>query len=181
MRRVLPVSLFALAATAAGFMLAMQPESRPADTKPASQPAGQPGERGPGRARGTGTDFADVEQAMKALNAGMRALKNSLDDASKKTDNLTTVTRMQHAAVFSKNRKPDHLKGGDASLDAYRKTLIDLTRALLDLETQILEGKAADAKATLAKLSEMQDKGHEQFIDEGGDQKPAEPKKEDKK
>jgi soluble cytochrome b562 len=179
MRRVLTASLLASAAlVGTGFMMALQPENRPAAPR-----EGQPAERGPGRGgpRGTGTDFADVEQAMKALNGGMRALKNSIDDASKKADNLTTVTRMQHAAVYSKNRKPDHLKGGDASLDAYRKTLIDLTRALLDLEAQILEGKTADAKATLAKLSEMQDKGHEKFIDEGGDQKPAEPKKDDKK
>jgi soluble cytochrome b562 len=174
MRRAFPVSLFALAATAAGFMLAFQPESRSADAKP----SGQPAERGTARPRATGTDFADVEQAMKAMNNGYRALKGTVEDASKKADNLTIVTRMQHAAVYAKAHKPHHLKGGDAALDDYRKALIDLTRILLDLESQILEGKTADAKATLTKFHDMEDKGHEKFMEEHDhDDKKPEPKK----
>lgn len=130
-----------------------------------TQPGG--GQRGPGGRGGNAAgEFANVEQAMKAMNGAMRQLKDAVGDASKKDANLTAIGRAQVAAVYCKNNKPVHLKGGDASVEAYRKTMIDFMRSLLDLESQVLDGKTEEAKATFAKIGEMKDAGHDKYLEE---------------
>lgn len=140
--------------------------------QPAGQPAGQPGGGQPGGPGGRGGrgggEFTNVEQAMKSMGGAMRQLKDSIGDASKKDANLTAIARIQTAAVYAKNNKPVHLKGGDASVEGYRKTMIEFMRSLLDLESQVLEGKTKEAEATYAKIGEMKDLGHDKFIQEEG-------------
>ena len=184
---------FAALSSGAVFMMAAQPGDRPAERpapregQPAGQPGGgqpggQPGERGPGRGPrgGGGGEFTSVEQAMKAINGGYRELKKTVEDASKKTGNLALVAQMQRGALYSKNNVPGHLKGGEKSLEAYRKAQITLMRMLLDLEVQIMDGKTADAAKSVTALHDFEEEQHAKFIEEQQDQKPA-PKPEEKK
>lgn len=190
-------AVLGLATLSAGslFMMAAQPGDRPADRpppregQPGGQPRegqpGQPGERGPGRGGprgGGGSDFANVEQAMKAINSGYRELKRNVADTAKKTANLASVAQMQRGALYSKNNVPGHLKGGEKSIEDYRRAQISLMRMLLDLETQILDGKTDDANKSLETIHDFEESQHAKFIEEAkpaGD-KPA-PKPEEKK
>lgn len=163
--------VFGLAVLSAGGVLMMAAQQ---GNQPGGQPGGPPAERQPGRGgeRGRGGgEFASVESAMKAMNGGMRQIKDTIGDASKKDQNLVAIGRIQLAAVYSKNNKPVHLKGGEAALEGYRKTLIELTRTLLDLESQVIAGEGEKAKETYKKLGQMQDEGHDKYID---DTPPAE-------
>lgn len=151
-------------------MMAAQPADKPAPRE--GQPGGQPGERPAGRGpRGGAGEFTSVEQAMKAINNGERELKKTVGDASKKTANLAHVAQMQRGALYSKNNVPGHLKGGEASLEAYRKAQITLMRMLLDLEVHIIDGKTADATKSVEALHAFEEEQHAKFIDEGKDDK----------
>jgi hypothetical protein len=177
-------AVLGLAALSTGslFMMAAQPADKPAERpapregQPAGQPGGgQPGERGPGRGGprggGGGAEFANVEQAMKAINGGYRELKRNVADTTKKTSNLAAVAQMQRGSLFSKNNTPNHLKGGEKSLEDYRRAQISLMRMLLDLETQILDGKTDDATKSLEAIHDFEESQHAKFIEEN---KPAE-------
>lgn len=178
--------VLALAVLSAGgvLMMAAQPGTgggggQPREGQPGGREGGQPG-GGRGGPRG-GADMG-VEQGMKMMNGGLKRLKDTIGDASKKAENLETIGQIQRGALASKNGKPGHLKGGEASLEAYRKTQIDLFRTLLDLESQVINGETDKAKATYAKLGEMKDAGHDKFMEEeneGG--KPPAPKKDEPK
>ncbi len=178
---------FAALSSGALFMMAAQPADTPAPRE--GQPAGQPGERAPGRGPrgGGGGEFTSVEQAMKAINGGHRELTKSVSDTTKKTANLALVAQMQRGALYSKNNVPGHLKGGEKSLEDYRRAQITLMRMLLDLETQVLDGKTADAAKSLVALHDYEEAQHAKFLDEGKSDKPApasapaQPKKDEKK
>lgn len=153
--------------TAGGvLMMAAQPGggAPPArEGQPGGREGGQPGGgRGP---RMGGADMG-VEQGMKMMNGGLKRLKDSIGDASKKAENLETIGQIQRGALASKNGKPQHLKGGEAALEGYRKAQIELFRTLLDLESQVIAGETDKAKATFAKLAEAKDAGHEKYMEE---------------
>lgn len=181
--------VLALAVLSAGgvLMMAAQPGTGGAPARE-GQPGGggggreggQPGGPG-GRGRMGGADMG-VEQGMKMMNGGVKRLKESIGDAGKKAENLEIIGQIQRGALASKNGKPGHLKGGDASLEAYRKAQIELFRTLLDLESQVINGETDKAKATYAKLAEAKEAGHDKFMEEekeGG--KPPAPKRDEPK
>jgi hypothetical protein len=139
------------------------------------QGGGAGGQRG-GQAGGP----VNVEGAMKQMNGAYKALKASAMDASTRAADLEAVQRLQMGVVGA--------KAGAASLrmsaaakakfgedkaafeTAYRRMMLDGAKVALELEYAILDGKAAEAKALVTKLHDMEEKGHELFqADEGGE------------
>ena len=146
------------------------------DSKPAGQPTqaqpgqpegrqpGQPGERrgqpgGPGGARMGGPQNA--EGAMKGMNRALRNLGRALDGTGTADDALKAVAEAQASCALCRTFKPEHAKGDAGKIADYRKRLIGVSHALLDMEEQIMAGKTADAKAGLEKLKKMSEEGHE--------------------
>ncbi len=150
-----------------------QPASDPAAPKPGQPAPAQPGEerreRGPGREGQAERrpDFPNVEAAMKSMRGGMRALRDIVDKPEKKDEALAAVGVMERACVAAKGMKPQELKPG-ASLDDYRRGQIKLMGMFLELETQIIDGKGDQAKATLQAIAKYRDDSHEKF---GGEEK----------
>lgn len=190
-RRTQPSRVRGLVAVGTAFVLlagsamviaqpASQPAGQPAGEAPAQpeqrqpRPQGQPGERpqrgpggregGPGGPGGGGAarDFNSVESGMKGLRQGMRQIRELVADPAKKEEALQMIGLMQRAAVAAKNSKPEHMKEG-ASPDDYRREMIKLVTMLLELETNVLDGKTEEANALIGKLGEFRDSSHEKF------------------
>lgn len=159
------------------------------DSKPAGQPTqaqpgqpegrqpGQPGERrgpgGPGGARMGGPQNA--EGAMKGMNRALRNLGRALEGTGTAEDALKAVAEAQASCAQCRMFQPEHAKGDAGKIADYRKRLIAVSHALLDMEEQIMAGKTADAKAGMEKLKKMSEEGHEALgvKDEDEKQEPA--------
>ena len=139
-----------------------QPGGGGGDDRP--QRGQQPGGPGGGRA-------ASVEGAMRQMNRAYRALKAQIGDASKTDENLRLAGQMQMAAALAKNANlsEDALKNfktdaeKTAAREKFRRTLIQAMRLMLDMEEQIMAGDTASAKATLEKVHDLEEEGHEMF------------------
>lgn len=140
-------------------------QAQPAAKQPEGErPAGPRGPAGEGREGRT----PSLGSSMKAMYRAFSALSTQVGDASKKEENLALVGEIQRACINAKANKPGGKVYKNAKTDAekatltlqFRTHLITLAHALLELETQILEGKTDDAKATLGKLGKLQEEGH---------------------
>lgn len=188
MTRVMAVSVMGVMVLAGGQAWA-QPEGAP----PAKQPEGEQPRRGRGPEGREGRP-ASVEGSMKAMNRALKALKDQVGDASKKEQNLSLVSTLQVACVTARGGKPGGPKmkaakteeAREALLTEYRKHLIGVGHALLELETQILEGKTDAAKASIEKIEKLRDEGHDLLgLNEGDEkgekaEKPEKPEKPEK-
>ncbi|MBL8760596.1 MAG: hypothetical protein JNL50_04770 [Phycisphaerae bacterium] len=158
--------------------LAAQQDSKPAQNPGQAQPTqgqpgqpegrqpGQPGERrgqpgGPGGPRAGGPQNA--EGAMKGMNRAIRNLNRALDGTGTAEDALKTIAEAQAACAQCRMFKPEHANDDAGKVADYRKRLIGVSRALLDIEEQLLAGKNAEAKAALEKIKSMQEDAHKAF------------------
>lgn len=183
-RRFAPALLLALLAVAgaaipavsaqpgAGQPSGQQPQG-PGGRRPGGAGGGQPGQQpgGPGRA-------ANIEGSMRAMNRALRELKTTVADASKRDQSLMSVYAMQAACASAKRAKPEHVEGDPAKVqEEFRRAAFQLGKVLIDLEEQVLDGKADDAKVTIAKIEALRDEQHKKFgvkdeEEEGGEGRP---------
>lgn len=167
-------AIFALVGLAGAAMLLAgnapaQPASDPAKVPTAAPQPVDGGTRQPGR--GPGGPGADrggsLEGAMKQLGGALKALKETLDKGDQKEQSLIHVGTMQRACLTAKSIASPTLKGDpkDAAktLVEYRRAQIKLMGMLLELETQILDGKTDAAKESVKKLGEYRESSHETF------------------
>lgn len=148
-----------------------------------SQPAGgPPGGEQPRRQRGPGGDGregrgASVEASMKGMSRAFRVLKTQIGDASKKEENLALIGEMERACVAAKSGRPGGamMKAAKseaekaAVLTTFRTHLIAIAHAMLDLETQVMEGKTQEAVASVEKIQKLRVEGHHEMKEEGAD------------
>lgn len=138
-----------------------------------SQPvAEQPAEKAPPlvvRERERGRDqLMSVGASMKLIGGSYEKLREQIGDAAKRDENLRLINDMQRGAVTAKGQAvpADVLKhaADDAAktnvAENYRKDLIALTRKLLDVETEIAEGKLEEARAHLEEAVKLGDVAH---------------------
>lgn len=177
MKTRLTLSLLAASLAIGASALALQPAGdqpgggrQPGQGQPGG--GGQPGRGGQpgGGGRGQGQP-GRIDGAMKQMNGAMKDLKENLSKADKKDDNLNSITQMQRAAVNAKNARPTNLKGTDLpkAQEAFRRSMIQLMGMLLELETQVMDGKTDQAQATFKKIEAFEEKSHEQFVKEEED------------
>ncbi|MGH7133313.1 MAG: cytochrome b562 [Phycisphaerales bacterium] len=175
MKTRLTLSLLAASLAIGTSALALQPAGdQPAGGRQPGQGqpggGGQPGRGGqPGGGRGQGQP-GRIDQSMKQMNGALKELKDNISKADKKDDNLNAISQMQRAAVNAKNAKPTNLKGTDLpkAQEAFRRAMIQMLGMMLELETQVMDGKTDQAQATLKKIEAFEEKSHEQFAKEDG-------------
>ncbi len=156
---------------------------------------GQGGQGGEGRQGGRGGQPGgpvNLEGAMKQANGAYKALKASAFDAASRAADLEAVQRLQMALISSKGGVASaHLTedskkqfGTDKAAfeTGFRKAMLKTAMLAMELETAILDGKSAEAKALVGKLHDAEEKGHDLFKEdekeERGEQKaPANNKK----
>ncbi|MEK6703903.1 MAG: cytochrome b562 [Planctomycetota bacterium] len=167
-------ALFALVGLAGAAMLLAgnapaQPASDPTKTPTAAPQPLDGGTRQPGRGPGgPGGDRAgSLEGAMKQLGGALKALKEIVDKSDQKDQSLIHVGTMQRACLTAKSITSPTLKGDpkDAAktLVEFRRAQIKLMGMLLELETQILDGKLDAARESVKKLGEYKESSHDTF------------------
>ncbi|MGE3108907.1 MAG: hypothetical protein AB7G11_13475 [Phycisphaerales bacterium] len=146
-----------------------------ASAQPTGERPNQPERRQPGRDGGPGGPGGEgrrgpqgsVEQGMKMMNGAARQLGAIIGDGAKQADQLKLINDMQRGAVMAKGLPVpadvlEKAKDGDKDKIAktFRSNLIKLTRALLDLEEMVADGKTAEAKTKFDEIVKMKDAGH---------------------
>ncbi len=112
-----------------------------------------------------------LDDSMQSLQAGFKGLDRALGKGETEKA-LAIVVDMQKAAQDAKLGKPEKaVEITDPAelakfLVGYRLKIIDLQRALLDVEIALVEGKPEDAKQVLdAKVKPLKKEGHERYKD----------------
>lgn len=155
---------------------ALQPAGTPAPkpTQPPSkeaapaQPAGEPGEKRDPNGEARRGERMSVVASMSLIGRSAGKLLEQVGDAAKKEENLRLINEMQRGAVIAKGQPLPpgvlaHAADDAARIklsDTYRKDLIALIRKLLDIETEIAEGKLDAAKAHVEEVLKMGDAAH---------------------
>lgn len=114
---------------------------------------------------------ATMDDSMQSLQAGFKGLEKALGKGEVEKA-LRLVVDMQNAAQEAKTGLPEKsaeiADGAERTkfLNAYRLKIVDLQRALLDVEVALVEGKLEDAKKLLdTKLKPLKKEGHDTFKD----------------
>ncbi len=143
---------------------------------------GQGGQGGQG-AQGRG-GAPNMESSMKQANGAFRALRASAMDATTQKADLDAVQRLQMGLVASKGAissvpmsEAAKAKFGEdkaAYEREFRKTILGSIMTAFEIESAILAGDTAAAKAALEKLHDAEESGHKLFQkDEGGEEAAA--------
>lgn len=113
-----------------------------------------------------------LQQAMGKLNSSLRAFRKAVKgDSPNKEVALSEILDMQEAVQAAKVLVPTSAEAlepveGRALTIEYRKGLIGLQHALLDLEVQILDDKFSGADVAIRGLLELKKSGHDKFIED---------------
>jgi hypothetical protein len=121
--------------------------------------------------RATADDAAQaspLHKQMEILQDAVKQLRRQVKDPARNPQSLELVVQMQTSVILAKTyvpplaqtlpeeKRPEFLMG-------YRKKMIELADALLELELALLDGKNAQAEELLKKSLELRFKGHQQF------------------
>jgi len=109
---------------------------------------------------------------MKLIEEGMKALRRSVRAPERRAESLEWAVKLQAAAQACKVLPlpmAKELEGveREALETAYRKEMIGFVAELLELELALLDGDVERARASHGRLSEMEDTGHERFVEDG--------------
>ena len=134
---------------------------------------------------GAGGAPQNFEGAMKQVNRGFKGLKGSQFDATTKAKDLEQVQNIQAGLVAAKGMASSVRMAPQAKAkygDDNGKYVMDMRTQLLAaltisvaLESAVLAGDSAAAKAAVAKLEVSEDKGHEEFQPDEDEQPAAKP------
>ncbi len=109
---------------------------------------------------------------MELLRDGLQDIRRDLSDATRLSERLELVVRMQSAAKASKTmpfplaeEQPEGERAGFVL--AYRKEMILVEEELLHLERAILDSDLPAAKESYKKLKQMEEDGHARFSEDG--------------
>ncbi len=105
---------------------------------------------------------------MRAADRAFKVLSGQIEDPTKRAENLETFQQMQVEFLQTKSKRPprtDKIPAADQAefVTDYRKAMIEVLELTFKAERQFLDGLLADAKASLAKLSELKSTAHKKF------------------
>lgn len=165
--------VLSLAAVGVAIQPAGAPAARPAQPE-SRQPASKQPEPGPAPRREPGAEGRRGEGlglggSMKLMDRSLEKLRGQIGDAAKKDENLRLINEVQRGAVTAKGQSlpPDVLKkapdeAAKAKLhETFRRELIAFVRKLLDIETEIAEGKTDAARTHLDEAMKMGNAAHQ--------------------
>ena len=112
-----------------------------------------------------------LEQSMETINQSYRLLRRQVSDQTKNQATIELLKKMQTSALMAATQAPPMAKKLPREkqgkfLLAYKRTMIELVTALLDIEAALLDADNTKAKQLFPKLSALKKKGHEMFKEE---------------
>lgn len=107
-----------------------------------------------------------LSKEMTTMNKSLRTIKRQLADPAKKADNLELLAKVKTAMDSAHKLEPKKTKD-QADKPAYTKKfqdeMIDLGKAVGELEAAIKVDSQDDAKKALDKIYQIKEKGHKDF------------------
>ncbi len=113
----------------------------------------------------------ELDDSMQEMQAGIKGLERALGakDAAKALSAAYDMQKAVQAAKLQKPAKVDEIadpKDKEKFLRGFRLKLIDLQRALLDVEANLVEGKIDEAKKLAdTRLKALKKEGHDTYKD----------------
>jgi soluble cytochrome b562 len=116
-------------------------------------------------------EHTELEERMEEIESAVKRLRRSLRDDANRADSLALVVEMQRATLASKGLAPKRAATLEGEARArfereYRRTMVDLLSAQLELEAALLDGDLEAAKAAFTRVRDFEDSGHERFSEE---------------
>lgn len=113
-------------------------------------------------------DAARPQPQMQAMGAAFGTLRGQIGDATKIQDNLKLLQEFEAAVIAAKNSVPPMVAALPAAeqparITEYKKTILKLLKATLEVEDALLAGDAAKAQTAFAALAPIQQEGHRGF------------------
>lgn len=141
-------------------------ERQPGERPPGDRPA--PGPRGPGGPGGGGAGAQSLDASMKAMNRAYKQIGRQLEDAAQDASTLKLINDLQLATVAGKGVVPPQLaklsaEEQKAPVAEYRKHMLNTLKYEIELESAVVAGDRAAAKAAYAKIDEEMKHGHKEF------------------
>ncbi len=122
------------------------------------------------RAAADGDDHEEspLYESMEAIDGPYRKLRRQIGDASKNTESLKLLATIQKGALAAMGMVPSKAETLPRSeraafVLAYKRKMLELLGATLDVEAALLKPDNAAAKATYRKLGKLRREGHEAF------------------
>ncbi len=112
-----------------------------------------------------------LHEGMKQLKRSIRTLRKSLKDEGRNEESLLAIVEAQRGVSLCKTEVPPFTKKQPeaeraAFVLAYRSKLIQVERALLDLEEAMLAGDNEKSQGLLKIVKKMEGPGHDRFTED---------------
>lgn len=111
-------------------------------------------------------DETPLTKEMSTINKNLRLVKRQAADPAKKQDNLDAIAKVRKALDTAHGLDPRKTKDQAdkaAYTKKYKEQMVELGKAVGELEAAIKVDKADDAKKALDRIYALKDKGHKDF------------------
>lgn len=118
----------------------------------------------------------ELHRQMEQIDNGMKKLRRTLRKKESNPESLEWITKIEEAAVACKQMTPSRATTMPSDQQAkfvvsYRKQMVDLIGTMVKMELALLEDDNAKAQEAFKLLKDMEDDGHDKFMQE--DEKDA--------
>jgi hypothetical protein len=113
-----------------------------------------------------GADETPLSKEMSTMNKNLRTVKRQLGDPAKKENNLELIGKVKTALDAAHKLEPRKTKDQTdkpAYTKKYQEEMIELGKAVGELEAAIKVDSKDDADKAMKKIYELKEKGHKDF------------------
>jgi len=112
-----------------------------------------------------------LHDEMEALEKSFKALRRSIRDEAQVAASLEHVGAIQAAVLKTKVLEPPMLANVPAAeqaafLVSFRKDMLALLRATIDMEEALLDGRFDETREIYKKIHDTEESGHEKFVED---------------
>lgn len=117
-------------------------------------------------------ELPELAEQMALFGRSFRRLRRQVSNPEKRDQSLELTLKMQDVCQSAKLLAPSNAEGMGAEAKAkfvlgYRKEMIELMEALLELEVALLEENFEGAGKAFERVHEIEEEGHAEFRDGG--------------
>lgn len=114
---------------------------------------------------------ASLHDEMEALEKSFKALRRSIRDEAQVAASLQNICDLQAAVLKCKLLQPPMIAGVPAEeqaafIIAYRKEMLTLLKASIEMEEALLDGRHDETRAIYKKIHDTEESGHEKFVED---------------
>jgi hypothetical protein len=117
---------------------------------------------------GQGGREGGLHQQMETMGRAFKRLQAQVPDSAKNESSLELLSQLEQATLACKSQIPGKVMRMPATQQSeekndYRQMMVNLFRAELDLEEQLINGDNSKAVDTVRQMDQIQHDGHKEF------------------